>query len=55
MIRFIYAPMYRTIFEYLRYTLTIRNFLHIIRYVLYDAYHVSYDTNNYAYDMYNIG
>ena len=38
--------MYRTIHEYLRYTDTIRNFLHTIRYILYDMYRVSCDTDN---------
>ena len=39
--------LYRTIHEHLRYADTIRNFLHTIRYVLYDTYRVSYSTDNY--------
>ena len=40
--------LYRTIYEHLRYTDMIRNFLHTIRYVSYDTYRVSYDANNYV-------
>ena len=40
--------LYRTIYEHLRYTDMIWNFLHTIRYVSYDTYRVSYDANNYV-------
>ena len=39
--------LYHTIHEHLQYADTIQNFLHTIRYVLYDMYRVSYDTDNY--------
>ena len=39
--------MYHTIHVHLQYADTIQNFLHTIRYVLYDMYRVSYDTDNY--------
>ena len=34
------------IYEHLRYALKTRNFLYMIRYVLYDTYRVSYDSDN---------
>ena len=40
--------LYHTIYEYLRYADTIRNFLHTIWFVSYDIYRVSYDTDNYV-------
>ena len=39
--------LYHTIHVHLQYADTIQNFLHMIRYVLYDMYRVSYDTDNY--------
>ena len=39
--------LYHTIHVHLQYADMIQNFLHTIRYVLYDMYRVSYDTDNY--------
>ena len=40
--------LYCIIYEHLQYTDTIRNFFHMIQYILYDTYSESYDTNNYV-------